>query len=64
MRGQMSSLPSATKGHINHSAALAFKGKIAHNRNRYAHSAGSFPTSTGEVDAFVSEVHACLSMIV
>jgi hypothetical protein len=63
MLSQLQSLPTSAPGHIPPSAAAAFRPKIAHKRNRYAHTAGAFPSSTTEADAFVAEVHACLSMV-
>lgn len=63
MLHQLRSLPPATRGYINHAAATAFVASIAYPRNRYAHAADSFPGSTQEVDRMVSEVHACMAMI-
>lgn len=60
---QLKTLPPTTRGYLNHAAAIAFDTAIAYKRNRYAHAAGTFPTSTQEVDTFVSEIHACLTMI-
>lgn len=61
---QLKLLPPAARGHLDHAAASAFEIAIAHKRNRYAHLAGTFPSSQQEADRFVSEVHACLAMIV
>jgi hypothetical protein len=63
MLHQLRSLPPATRGYLSHAAAAAFVASIANPRNRYAHVAGSFPSSTREVDRIVSEVHACMAMI-
>lgn len=63
MLHQLRTLPPAMRGYLNHSGAVAFSTSIAHPRNKYAHTAGSFPTSTQEVDRLVSEVHACMSII-
>ena len=63
MLHQLRSLSPAKRGYLNHSAAAAFVASIANPRNRYAHTAGSFPSSTQEVDRIVSEVHACMAMI-
>lgn len=60
---QLKSLHPSTRGYLDHATATAFRISIADKRNRYAHNAGAFPTSTNEVDTFVSEVHACLSMV-
>lgn len=63
MLHQLSALSPTTRGNLNHSAAVAFSASIAHPRNKYAHTAGSYPASTQEVDRIVSEVHACLTII-
>jgi hypothetical protein len=60
MLHQLRTLPQGTRGYLSHSAASAFASAIAYKRNHYAHRAGSFPTSTQEVDRIVAEVHACL----
>jgi hypothetical protein len=61
---QLKSLNPNTKGYLTHSAATAFETDIARKRNLYAHSAGTFPTSTNEVDRFVAAVHSCLALII
>jgi hypothetical protein len=61
---QLKTLPPTVRGYLNHAMASAFEIAIAKKRNRYAHTAGSFPTSQHEADQFVSEVHACLTKIV
>lgn len=63
MLHQLRALPPATRGYLDHSGAVAFSASIAHSRNKYAHTAGSFPSSIQEVDKLVSEVHACMSVI-
>ena len=63
MLHQLRSMPPATRGYLNYSAASAFVASIANPRNRYAHKAASFPSSTREVDRLVAEVHACMSMV-
>lgn len=63
MLGQLRALTPNSYGYMSHGTASAFISTIAHKRNRYAHQAGSFPSSTKEVDELVSEVHACLSTI-
>ena len=63
MLHQMRSLPPATRGYLDYAAASGFVTSIANTRNRYAHKAASFPSSTQEVDRLVAEVHACMSMI-
>ncbi len=63
MLNQLKALPPNVRGYMTHSKASAFKSSIAYKRNRYAHKAASFPSSTKEVDDLVSEVHACLASI-
>lgn len=60
---QLKSLNPSTRGYLDHATATAFGKSIANKRNIYAHRAGAFPTSTSEVDTFVAEVHACLTML-
>jgi hypothetical protein len=63
MLHQLRTLPQAARGYLDHSTASAFVGSIARPRNRYAHKAGTFPNSSQEVDRLISEVHACMSII-
>jgi hypothetical protein len=63
MLNQLKALPPNASGYMSHAAASNFISTIAHKRNRYAHQAGAFPSSTKEVDDLVSEVHACLATI-
>lgn len=63
MLHQLRTLPPATRGYLDHAAASAFVSSNANPRNRYAHRAASFPTSTQEVDRLVAEVHACMCII-
>lgn len=60
---QLKSLAPATRGYMDHPTFVTYRTSIAKVRNVYAHNAGSFPTSTLEVDTFVSEVHACMALI-
>lgn len=60
---QLKNLPKGVRGYLDHSAASGFTSSIAHKRNRYAHTAAAFPSSTHEVDSIVAEVHSCLSKI-
>jgi hypothetical protein len=64
MLDQLKALPPRAKGYMDHPAVTNFKSAIAYKRNRYAHAAGTFPTSTKEVDDIVSEIHSCLSVII
>lgn len=63
MLNQLKTLPPNARGYLDHNTARAFKSTIAHKRNRYAHRAGEFPTSSQEADSLVAEVHACMAMI-
>lgn len=63
MLHQLKLLPPQSRAYLDHSTATAFVSSIAHTRNRYAHRAASFPTSTQEVDKLVAEVQACLASI-
>jgi hypothetical protein len=60
---QLKTLSPAARGYMNHPTVVAFRSSIANVRNDYVHKAGLFPTSTQEVDTFVSEVHACMTLI-
>src|SRR6516165_5008969 len=60
---QLKTLAPATRGYMNHTTVVAYRTSIAKVRNDYAHKAGQFPTSTQEVETFVSEVHGCLTLI-
>lgn len=63
MLHQLKALPPHVRGYLDHATATSFSSAIAHKRNVYAHRAGSFPTSSQEVDQLVSDVHACLTII-
>jgi hypothetical protein len=63
MLHQLPSIPPTQRGHLPASSVQNYVSTIANPRNRYAHKAGVFPTSTQEVDQIVSEIHACLSAI-
>jgi hypothetical protein len=63
MLRQLKALPPAAQGYLDHNTSTAFISAIANKRNRYAHRANAFPTSTQEVDRFVAEIHACMAMI-
>ncbi|MFD1949458.1 hypothetical protein ACFSGX_01590 [Sphingomonas arantia] len=60
---QLKTLPPATRGYMDHTTVGTYRLSVAKVRNKYAHNAGSFPTSTIETDKFVSEVHACMALI-
>ncbi|EXS68306.1 hypothetical protein [Sphingobium sp. Ant17] len=60
---QLKSLPPATRGYMDHPTMVSYRSSVASVRNKYAHTAGAFPTATHEVDSFVSEVHACMALI-
>lgn len=60
---QLSSLAPATRGYMDGTTVGAYRNSVAKVRNRYAHNAGAFPTSTLETAKFVSEVHACMTLI-
>ncbi|HVJ78103.1 MAG TPA: hypothetical protein VM620_09730 [Hyphomicrobium sp.] len=60
---QLNGIPRGRRGHLPTQQAKNFEVAIAHKRNRYTHSAGAFPTSAHEVDTFVSDVQACLTMV-
>lgn len=63
MLRQLQNLPPGTRGWLPPATATRFVNKIATPRNKYAHQADAFPTSTNEVDSLVSEVHTCLTLI-
>jgi hypothetical protein len=63
MLHQLPSLPSGAVGHLTHNAVVGFVGGICGLRNRYAHKAGAFPTSTLEVDGLVARIHSCILAI-
>lgn len=63
MLDSLKSLHPSTRGYLDHPTATGFKRAIADKRNLYAHRAGAFPNSTSEVDIFVSEIYACMSMV-
>lgn len=60
---QLKTLAPATRGYLNHTTVVAYRTSIANVRNNYAHNAGAFPTSTHEIEGFVSEVHACMTLV-
>lgn len=60
---QMKTLPPAIRGYMDHPTVVGYRSSIASVRNNYSHNAGAFPTSTHEVDKFMSEVHACMALI-
>lgn len=60
---QLKTLHPSIRGYLDHPTATTFRKSISDRRNIYAHRAGEFPRSTKEVDDFVSEVHACLTMV-
>lgn len=62
MLNQLKAQQPPLKG-FNNATASAFRSSIADKRNRYAHNAGNFPSSTREVDSLVSEVHSCMTQI-
>lgn len=63
MLAQLRTLHPSTRGYLDHATANAFRTSIANKRNRYAHNAGSFPSSTLEVDRLVADVYACMALI-
>lgn len=60
---QLKTLPPATRGYIDHPTMVTYRASVAGVRNKYAHNAGAFPTATLEVEKFVSEVQACMVLI-
>jgi hypothetical protein len=60
---QLAHIPSGTRGHLSQSAIQGYVAAISTGRNKYAHRANAFPSSTLEVDRIVSEVGACLADI-
>ena len=60
---QLKTLAPTTRGYLEHTTVVAYRTSIANVRNNYAHNAGAFPTSTAETEGFISEVHACMTLI-
>jgi hypothetical protein len=50
-------------GHFTEAQRLHFYSKIAGPRNQYMHEAGVFPAADADVQALLSEMHACLSAV-
>jgi len=63
MLRQLMTLSPSVRGHLGNANVAAFISTIANKRNRYMHRAGSFPSSTQEVDKLVAEIHSCMSMV-
>lgn len=60
---QLKKLPPATRGYLDHTTVVVYRKSIANVRNTYAHDAGAFPSSSLETESLVSEVHACMALV-